>query len=155
MDTLLVNRRAFLRVSSLAGGGMLIASYFEPLAAALAQQGAPPPPALVPTSFIRIAADGIVTIMAKNPEIGQGVKTMLPMLIADEFDVDWKDVQIEQADLDQAKYGVQMAGGSTATPTNWDPMRRVGAAGKADDDCRGGADVESARSRSARRPRAG
>ena len=92
METLLVNRRAFLRVSSLAGGGMLLAGYFEPVAAVLAQ-GATAPPALVPATFISIAADGVVTIMAKNPEIGQGVKTMLPMLIAEELEVDWKQVQ--------------------------------------------------------------
>jgi isoquinoline 1-oxidoreductase subunit beta len=132
MDTLLVNRRAFLRVSSLAGGGMLLASYFEPVAAVLAQApGAPPPPPLLPTSFISIAADGTVTIMSKNPETGQGIKTMLPMLIAEELEVEWKQVKVQQADLDPVKYGGQTEGGSTATPTNWEPMRRVGAAGKA------------------------
>jgi isoquinoline 1-oxidoreductase beta subunit len=119
-----LSRRSFLRVSALSGGGMMIALHFD-AADVLAQFGPQAP--LSPIAFIRIAADGVVTIMAKNPEIGQGVKNMLPMIIADELDVEWSKVKIEQTDVDQAKYGGQVAGGSTATPSNWNPMRQVGA----------------------------
>ena len=130
-----VNRRQFLRATAIVGGGVLLASYLEPFsaAAALAEPpgGASGGTDFIPNAYIRIAPSGIVTITAKNPEIGQGVKTMLPMLIAEELDVDWKDVRIEQAPLDTTKFQAQFAGGSTATPINWLPMRRVGAAARA------------------------
>jgi isoquinoline 1-oxidoreductase beta subunit len=124
-----VNRRDFLRVTALAGGGILLASYAEPLEA-LQRLGLPAAEPML-SAYIRITPDNIITITAKNPEIGQGMKTMLPMLIAEELDVDWKNVRIEQADFDPTKYQAQIAGGSTATPTNWLPMRRAGAAGRA------------------------
>jgi isoquinoline 1-oxidoreductase beta subunit len=130
-----VSRRHFLRASALVGGGVLLASYLEPFtgAAALAESTgtAGSTPDFSPNAFVRIASTGVVTIIAKNPEIGQGMKTMLPMLIADELDVDWKDVRIEQASLDTKSFENQWAGGSTATPTNWLPMRRVGAGARA------------------------
>jgi isoquinoline 1-oxidoreductase beta subunit len=130
-ETILVTRRSFLRVTALAGGGLLLVCHLDAVEGAFAANPqAQTPPALAPNTFIRIAADGVVTIMAKNPEVGQGVKTMLPMLIADELDVDWKSVKIEQADVDFAKFGLQVAGGSTATPNNWIPMRQVGAAAR-------------------------
>ncbi len=126
MNTMFLDRRAFLHVTALAGGGMLVATYLDPLTGLLAQ-GRRDPGTFVPNAFIKITADNVVTIMSKNPEIGQGIKTALPMLIAEELEVPWEDVRIEQADLDPTKYGRQNAGGSTATPTNYDPLRRVGA----------------------------
>ena len=125
---LTLDRRSFLRVSALAGGGFMLAGYLDPLEAFAQGRGNAPP--LDPNAFVSIDTAGIVTIVAKNPEIGQGVKVMLPMLVAEELDVEWKDVRIEQGDLNPAKYGAQSAGGSFATPSNWEPMRRVGAAAR-------------------------
>jgi isoquinoline 1-oxidoreductase beta subunit len=123
-----VSRRQFLRVTAVAGGGILLGTSARRVrgVAPLSAQGA-----AELNAYIRIMPDGAVTIMAKNPEIGQGVKTMLPMIIADELDVDWKDVTTEQASLDTTKFTAQSAGGSEATPNNWLPMRQVGAAGRA------------------------
>jgi isoquinoline 1-oxidoreductase beta subunit len=120
-----MNRRSFLKVTALGGGGFMIATSLDGLDV-FAQSGAD----FTPNAFIRITPDNIVTIIAKNPEVGQGVKTSMPMLIAEELDVEWSRVRLQQADLDPDKYGRQNAGGSTATPTNWEPLRRAGAAGR-------------------------
>src|SRR5271165_747385 len=126
------SRRAFLKASAAAGGGLLLQAILPPLASiAMAETSGEDAGVAAPlNAFIRIAPDGVVTIMSKNPEIGQGIKTMLPMVIAEELDVEWKNVRIEQAPLDEAKYGEQFAGGSMATTLNYDPLRRVGAAGR-------------------------
>jgi isoquinoline 1-oxidoreductase beta subunit len=121
----LLDRRSFLRVSAVAGGGMMLALHLDP--AELLAQG-PPPASFDALAFVKIGADGTVTIMNKNPEIGQGVMNMLPMIIADELDVDWSSVKVQQAAVDGNKFGAQFAGGSLSTPMNWDPLRQVGAA---------------------------
>jgi isoquinoline 1-oxidoreductase beta subunit len=131
MATALRSRRSFLQLSSLASGGLLVSCYLDALDLTGVGTAAPAPPGpnYIPSAYVHVSPDNIFTITARNPEIGQGVKTSLPMIIAEELDVDWKDVRIRQADLDPSLYGLrQSAGGSNATPVNWDPLRRVGAA---------------------------
>jgi isoquinoline 1-oxidoreductase beta subunit len=124
-----MERRHFLKVTGLAGGSLLVSSWFEPLAAAVGGNGSAAALATL-NGHVRIDPDGTVAIMAQNPEIGQGVKTMLPMIVADELDVAWEDVTVEQADLNTELYSGQFAGGSLATPMHWMPMRQAGAAAR-------------------------
>lgn len=121
-----LSRRLFLKSSAVAGGGFALA-ISVPFSASANAEGT----AQELTAFVTVHPDNKVTIIGKNPEIGQGIKTMLPMLIAEELDADWDDVSIEQADTNAAKYGPQLAGGSFATPMNWIPMRQAGAAARA------------------------
>lgn len=125
-------RRDFIRKSMIAGGGLALGLYLDTASEALAQTK---PSAgarsgdFKPNVYIRISTDGRVTLVSKQPEMGQGVKTSLPMVIAEELEVSWKDVVIVQGDLDSA-YGRQVAGGSTSTPTNYEDFRRLGAAAR-------------------------
>ena len=125
-----VSRRNFLQVTALAGGGMLLGVRFGLDGPRAAVAAADVEAEAVLSAFVRLTPDGVVTIMAQNPEIGQGVKTMLPMLIAEELDIPWSQVRVEQADFDPTKYRGQMAGGSMATPMHYESMRRVGAAAR-------------------------
>ncbi|MFY7837022.1 MAG: molybdopterin cofactor-binding domain-containing protein [Novosphingobium sp.] len=121
------DRRLALK-AMLAAGGTL--AFDIQIAAA---QGAKPGSAASAriSAYVAIAADNTVTITSKNPEIGQGVKAMLPMLIAEELDVAWSAVKVEQAVADQSRFGEQFAGGSMSTPMNWIPMRQAGATARA------------------------
>ena len=125
-----MDRRTFLQVTSVAGGGLMIALYTPEM---LAQRGGGPGNAVLPlaSNYITINPDNTFTIVAQNPETGQGIKTALPMLIADELDVDWKQVTIKQADYDATKYISQTEGGSRAIPTHYTRMRQAGAGGRA------------------------
>jgi isoquinoline 1-oxidoreductase beta subunit len=130
------DRRSFLRVSALAGGGVLIASCLDeaiaealPGVASAGGAAADVAGAFAPNAFIRIPAEGLITIMSKCPEIGQGIKTSLPMVIAEELGVEWTQVIVEQAPTD-TRFGRQTAFGSSNTPSNWDEHRRVGAAAR-------------------------
>lgn len=124
--TATMDRRDFLRVTALAGGGVLFGTWIGPRAAAAGSTAV----VFEPNAFIRITPDGAITLISKNPEIGQGIKTSLPMLVAEELDVPWQSVRIEQAMANRARYGSQSAGGSTATPGHYDSMRQTGAAAR-------------------------
>jgi len=131
MKTATVSRRDFIRVSSLAGGGFMLGLAW-PLRG-LAQSGSGPEAAaqaFSPGPFIKITPEGIVTILAKNPETGQGVRTSLPMIVAEELDVDFSTIVVEQAGL-RDDVGPQFAGGSRSTPDNYMMLRRAGATARA------------------------
>jgi isoquinoline 1-oxidoreductase beta subunit len=125
-----IDRRTLFKASMLVGGGLMLEAVI-PFRADAAVSGAAGAGDARLSAFVSIAPDGLVTIVAKNPEVGQGIKTMLPMLIAEEMDADWSKVVITQADADGKLYGAQMAGGSMSTPMNWMPMRQTGAAARA------------------------
>ncbi|HWA85755.1 MAG TPA: xanthine dehydrogenase family protein molybdopterin-binding subunit [Opitutus sp.] len=126
-----LDRRGFLKISALTGGGLVLGFYLNGRAFGADIVNASkevPAGDFAPGVFIRIAPSGLVTLVSKNPECGQGVKTSLPMIIAEELGVDWKDVTVEQADLtpDYSRpwYG---AGGSGGTPNHYDLFRQAGA----------------------------
>jgi isoquinoline 1-oxidoreductase subunit beta len=119
-----LTRRSFIKVTGVVGAGLVLAFYVGEGAEAATGDFAP-------NAFVSIAPDGTITIMAKAPEIGQGVKTSLPMIVAEELDADWSRVKVVQAPINPTLYGRQSAGGSRAIPTNWEPLRRAGASARA------------------------
>lgn len=122
-----VSRRNFLRVSMIAGGGMLVG--FSALSNSETGENTEAT-AFSPNAYIKISPEGKITLMSPNPEIGQGVKTSLVMLIAEEMNVDWQTIDVEIAPLD-AKYGSQTTGGSGAIRNRYAPLRQAGATAKA------------------------
>jgi len=122
-DGTTLDRRTFLKVSLLASGALVVGvgRGRESRAAAL-DNGT-----WAPNLYVRINTDGRVTIVSKNPEAGQGVKTAFPMVVAECLNVDWKSVEVEQAPLDD-RYGRQAVGGSRGTPDGWDDLRVAGTA---------------------------
>ena len=91
MKVVQVNRRTFLKISGTAAGGLLVGCYVRDVAVGAGARS------FAPNGYVRVNADGTVTLWAKNPEMGQGTKTSLPMMIAEELDVDWSQVRVEQA----------------------------------------------------------
>lgn len=131
-DSTNMDRRSFLKASALAGGGLMIG--FNWFAGCEPSGSAPvkgtPDQWFDVNAFLKIGDNGLVTIMSPNPEIGQNVKTSMPMIVADELDVDWRDVVVEQAGLDTDKYTRQLAGGSQSIRQGWEGLRTAGAAAR-------------------------
>jgi len=127
-----IDRRSFLKASALTGGGLIIGFNFF-----TACKPKVKPPVDISklnfndfNGFIKIADNGMVTIFAPNPEIGQGVKTSMPMIIAEELDVSWDNVHVVQGGLDTDVFKRQVAGGSQSIRHGWNPLRETGATAK-------------------------
>ena len=127
-----LSRRNFLKTSLLAGGGMLVG--FNLLNACKSEAQLPLDLSKLNfndfNAFIKISDEGYVTIFSPNPEIGQGVKTAMPMIIAEELDVPWDKVSVDQGIYDPKNYQRQVAGGSQSIRSGWDALRQTGATTK-------------------------
>ena len=126
-----MKRRSFIQLGTTAAGGLLVSIVLPGSARAVERARAANRSAASAKigAFIEIDTSGRVTIAAKNPEIGTGTKTALPMIIAEELDVSWQQVNVVQAPLDRA-FGAQFTGGSTGVMENWTALRRAGAAAR-------------------------
>lgn len=128
------NRRSFIKVSAAAGGGMLIG--FSWLNGCKPNTPEPEPGVAMPkewfeiNGYIKIGDTGMVTIYSPNPEIGQNVRTSMPMIVAEELDVPWENVVVEQAPLNTGWYQNQFAGGSLSIRLSWNALRMAGATGR-------------------------
>lgn len=124
-----ISRRSFIKLSGFVGGGLVLGVTSSRSQKAYGQESVSGNAEISP--FVQIQADGVIKIFAKNPECGQGIKTGLPLIIAEELDALWEEVVVEQAPVNAAVYGPQLAGGSMSTPMNWDAMRMAGATARA------------------------
>jgi isoquinoline 1-oxidoreductase beta subunit len=135
--SILQNRRNFLKVSAAAGGGFMLGFSFltsceqKPAIAMMAPELKMPEQWTQLNGYLKIGENGITTIINPNPEIGQNVKTSMPMIIAEELDVDWENVIVEQGKLDRENFSRQIAGGSQSIRQGWEPLRKTGATARA------------------------
>jgi len=130
-----LKRREFLKVSAAAGGGLLIGLY---LPGRLEAATNPAAAEFIPNAFLRITPDNTITVISKHLEMGQGVYTGLPTIVADELDADWSQIRVESAPADATRYGnlawggtSQGTGGSTSVANSWEQLRRAGATARA------------------------
>jgi isoquinoline 1-oxidoreductase beta subunit len=133
-EILNVSRRSFLKTGALMGGGLMLGfslSLRKPFGAASAQSAS----SFIPNAFIRIGTDDVVTIIVNKSEMGQGVYTSLPMIIAEELEADWSKIRVEPAPVDPAynhtEWGIQGTGGSTSVWSEWERLRKAGATARA------------------------
>jgi isoquinoline 1-oxidoreductase beta subunit len=132
-ETIAVGRREFLKSSAVLLGGLVIGFYL-PASNRFARAQSLAPTVYPPNAFIRIAEDNTVTFLVNKSEMGQGVYTSLPMIIAEELEADWSLIRVEAAPVapvyNHTAYGIQMTGGSTSVTSSWEQLRYVGAAAK-------------------------
>lgn len=128
------SRRDFLKGSAALVGGLVIGFYLPMRSGRAYAADAPPKQVFPPNAFIRIAPDDSITIVVNKSEMGQGVYTSLPMLIAEELEADWSRIKVESAPVaavyNHTGFGMQMTGGSSSIPSSWEQLRRVGASAR-------------------------
>jgi isoquinoline 1-oxidoreductase subunit beta len=133
-DVLNLSRRSFLKSTALAGGGLVLGVYL-PRLSNLAAAAEEKTSSYMPNAFVRIATDGTISVVVPHSEMGQGPYTSIPMVVAEELDADWSKVRYESAPVDPAYnhsvFGMQMTGGSSSTWSEWDRLRKAGAAARA------------------------
>jgi isoquinoline 1-oxidoreductase beta subunit len=121
-------RRSFLKTSALAGGGLVVGfSWLASCNPSTKEVAKMPKEWFEINGYLKIGDNGLATIMSPNPEIGQNVKTSMPMIVAEELDIDWDNVIVEQAPLNTAIFTRQLAGGSQSIRQGWDGLRMAGA----------------------------
>lgn len=121
MNPVTISRRDFIKVATVASGGLMLGFRLQ------SDTDASAPADFAPNVWLRIASDNTVTITVARSEMGQGVWTSLPMIVAEELDADWNMVRIEQADAHPVKYGSQSTGGSFSVRGSWQTLRMAGA----------------------------
>ncbi|MDA0196782.1 MAG: molybdopterin-dependent oxidoreductase [Bacteroidetes bacterium] len=121
------NRRSFLKVSTAAGGGIVLGFNWALTGCSPKDAAKIPAEWHKLNGFLKIASDGLITIMSPNPEVGQNIKTAIPMIVAEELDVDWNNVIVEQAPLNTDVFTRQVAGGSQSLRHGWTSLRTTGA----------------------------
>ena len=122
------NRRSFLKITGVASASLIIASIMPSRGLRAEELGSLVGSAEL-NAFIKVSSDGRIVIYSANPEMGQGIKTALPMIVAEEMGAKWEDVEVLQAPIDE-RFGTQRAGGSTTIPRSFNLMRQMGASAR-------------------------